>query len=333
MAFASTAAGLLILLTGSGAQGQTNPAISASLDNTSSITSRGARPQLNTAGPVMLPDDYTKIRLEPGHVLQMSIFDAPEMTENMTVDEEGNISVPLAGIVHVAGDSLREAEQSIANALVDKDMLKAPQVTVSIAAFVPRSVVVAGEVQQPGRVQLLAPRPLLDVLAAVGGVTTAAGGQIEIRRRKPDGQEDIQTIPYANNREPVEAQAALVQPGDTIFVRRAGVIYVLGAVTRPGGFLMVNGGLMNLTQAIAFASGTTAVAATSKTIIVRRSGSDLIQLKPQLDKVQRGLLAAVPLQDGDMVYVPTSKIKSALIDSSAVLSAAASAGIYVGVNH
>jgi len=118
-----------------------------------------------------------------------------------------------------------------------------------------------------------------------------------------------------------------------VFVRRAGVIYVLGAVVHPGGYLMVNGGNLTLTQAIAAAAGTTPVASPSNTIIVRKNGTELIQLRPQLTKEQRGLVASMPLQDGDMVYVPTSKIKSALINSSMVISSAASAAIYVGIDH
>ena len=322
----------VLLIASAAASGQTGATISPSLDATSAITSRGARPPAGTQGPIALPDDFTKIRLEPGHVLQLSIFDAPEMTQSMTVDDSGDVAVPLAGIVHVEGESVRESERSIAEALIKTQMMNAPDVKIEVTAFVPRSVVVAGEVQQPGKVQMLAARPLLDVIAAVGGVTTAAGGDIEIHHRTLDAQDEVLHIPYANNKEPVEAQAALVYPGDSVFVRRAGVIYVLGAVTRPGGFLMVNGGKLTLTQAIAFASGTTAVAATSNTIIVRKNGDELIQLRPQLDKVQRGLLAPIPLQDGDMVYVPTSKLKSALINSSVVLSSAASAVIYASIN-
>jgi polysaccharide export outer membrane protein len=254
------------------------------------------------------------------------------MSQRLSVDDVGDLEVALAGRVHVDGDTLREAEQKIARALVSKQMMNAPVVTLEITAFVPHSVLVAGEVQQPGKIQALAPRPLLDVIASAGGVTTAAGGDIEIHHPKPDSTEDVRHIPYANGKEPMEAQAALVYPGDSVFVRRAGVIYVLGAVYRPGGYLMVNGGELTVTQAIALASGTTPVAATSGTIIVRKQGNALVQLHPELGKAQKGELLPTALLDGDMVYVPNSKLKSALINSSTVLSSAASAGIYAAAN-
>lgn len=311
---------------------QTGQVISSSLDETSGITSRSSHIPTGSGGPVALADDFTKLRLAPGHVLEMSIFNAPEMSQTLTVDNSGDIRVALAGAIHVEGKTIREAEIQISQALVSKQMLNDPYVTLTVTAYSSASVIVAGEVQQPGKVQVLAPRPLIEVLAAAGGVTTAAGGDIEIRHKNPTGQEIIQHIPYANNSEPAEAQRAQVFPGDSIFVRRAGVVYVLGAVYRPGGFLMVNGGNLTLTQVIASAAGTSPVASPGKTIIVRKSGNGIIQINPHLDKAQRGNLAPVQLQDGDMIYVPSSKLKSALINSSAVLSSAASAVIYAGIN-
>jgi polysaccharide biosynthesis/export protein len=306
--------------------------VQSSLEQTAGITSRGAQPVANAATLTALPEDISKMRLMPGLVLQMSVFGAPEMTQALSVDDRGDVAVPLAGLVHVQGDTLREAETRIARALEEKQMINDPEVSLQLMAYTPRTVVVAGEVQQPGRIQLLAPRPLLDVLASAGGVTTAAGGDIEVRHPVSGAPDEVSHIPYANGKEPTAAESALVYPGDSIFVRRAGVIYVLGAVTRPGGYLMVNAGKLTLTQAIATAYGTTPVASPNRTIIIRRQGDKLVRMQLDLNKEQRGEAAPLPLQDGDVVYVPTSKVKSALINSSAVLSSAASAAIYAGVS-
>jgi polysaccharide biosynthesis/export protein len=307
-------------------------AVESSLEQTVGISSRGAQPVANINTLTTLPEDISKLRLAPGLVLQMSVFGAPEMAQTLTVDDSGDVAVPLVGLVHVKGDTLREAEDRIARVLAEKQMINDPEVTLQLMAYSPSSVVVAGEVQQPGKIQLLAPRPLLTVLASAGGVTTAAGGDIEVRHPVSGGPDEVRHIPYANGREPTAAETALVYPGDSIFVRRAGVIYVLGAVTRPGGYLMVNAGKLTLTQAVAAAYGTTAVASPNRTVIIRRDGDKLVRLQLDMNKEQRGEVSPFPLQDGDMVYVPTSKLKSALINSSAVLSSAASAAIYVGAS-
>jgi polysaccharide export outer membrane protein len=310
------------------ALGQTGASIPSSLDVSAQVTSRGPHFTPSPSGPVALPDDFNKLRLAPGHILDMSVFDAPEMSARLSVDDSGDVVVPLGGPIHVDGDSLREAEGKIAQLLVAKQIMNQPQVILEIAAYSPHSVLVAGEVQQPGRVPTLAPRPLLDLLAAAGGVTTAAGGDIEIHHPVTGAADEVRHIPYANGNDPAEARAALVAPGDSVFVRRAGVIYVLGAVQRPGGYLMVNGGTLTLPQAIALASGLTPVAAAQKTLIVRKHGNEIIEVRPQLEKIQRGELPAPLLQDGDMIYVPNSKIKSILINSSTVISSATSAAIY-----
>jgi polysaccharide export outer membrane protein len=136
---------------------------------------------------------------------------------------------------------------------------------------------------------------------------------------------------YIAGKDPVEAKAAIVSPGDSVYVQRAGVVYVLGAVGRPGGYLMVNGGKLTVPQAIALAQGTTIVASNKEVLIVRKRDGQITRLVTSLKEQETGRLAVVALTDGDMLYVPTSKIKAALVNSSAVISSAASAGIVVGL--
>jgi len=313
------------------APAQTGVMLPSAVSDAPALSARSAHTSSVAPGLVTLPDDIAKMKLAPGHVLQMSVFNAPEMTETLNVDDSGNVDIPLAGLVHVEGDTIREAERKIAAALVEQQILNAPDVRLQITAYSPRSVVVAGEVQQPGKLPLPAPSSLFDVIASVGGLTNAAGGDIEIRHTGSDGQVDLKHVPYANGKEPDAARAALIYPGDSIYVRRAGVVYVLGAVVRPGGYLMVDGGSLTLPQAIAFAGGTTPVAALSNAIILHNNGTAYVRTEVKLGKEENARIAPVALHDGDMVFVPTSKVKSTLINSSSVLSAAASAAIYAGI--
>jgi polysaccharide export outer membrane protein len=261
----------------------------------------------------------------------MSVFNVPELSQQLHVDDAGDVSIPLIGSVHVANDTLREAEQKITSALLQQQMLTNPHVSLEITAFSQQPVLVAGEVQQPGNIQILAPRPVLDVIATAGGVTTAAGGEIEIRHPQATGPDLVRHIPFTNGRDPAEAREAVVSPGDTVYVRRAGVIYVLGAVNHPGGYLMVNGGALTLTQAVALAGGASPIAATTTAVVVRPQGGSVQKIQVPLKEAERGGDPPYPLQNGDMVFIPTSKLKAALINSSAVLSSAASAVIYTTV--
>jgi polysaccharide biosynthesis/export protein len=318
-------------LTLSTAFAQTGVMVPSAVSDNAQVTTRVSRPVTNTPGLTMLPDDIAKLKLSPGHVLQMSVFNDPEMSVTLTVDDLGNVDIPLVGAVHVEDDTVREAQQKIAEALVKGEILNSPDVRLQVTAFSPHSVVIAGEILQPGKLPLVGPSSLFDVLATVGGLTTAAGGDIEITHTGPDGQTDVKHIPYANNKEPDIARTTLVYPGDSIFVRRAGIVYILGAVTRPGGYLMVDGGSLTLPQIIAFAGGTTSVAALSNAVVLHRSGSGYVRVEMKLGKQEQAKLAPEALHDGDMVFIPTSKVKSALINSSSVLSSAASAAIYAGI--
>jgi polysaccharide export outer membrane protein len=317
--------GVVVLGSPCGAQ-QVSPAISSNLEQTAGTTST-RRSLSPNSGPAVLPDDFAKLRLDTGYQLELEVFGAPEMSSSLRVDEDGNVIVPLIGAVHVAGGTLREAENAIAHELVAKEMINSPSVHLKISAFSSGTVTVSGEVQSPGKLQLLAPRTLLAVLADAGGETTAAGGHVEIHHSQPGGTEQVIQVAYAPGKDPREAEKTLVSPGDTVYVPRAGVIYVLGAVNRPGGYLMVNGGTLDLPQAIALAMGISPVGASKSVVVVRKQDGRIGEYRLRLDEMQRGKTESFALTDGDMVYVPTNKVKSALINSSSVLSAAASASI------
>jgi polysaccharide export outer membrane protein len=316
----------IVLAFGSHCGAQVSPAISANLEQTAGTTStrRSLGPSV---GPTALPDDFTKLRLNTGYQLELEVYGAPEMNCSLQVDDDGDVVVPLIGAVHVAGDTLREAEKSIANELVAKEMINSPNIHLKITAFAASTITVSGEVQSPGKLQLLAPRSLLAVLADAGGETAAAGGHVEIHHKQAGAAEQIVEVTYTPGKNSAEAENALVLPGDTVYIPRAGVIYVLGAVNRPGGYLMVNGGTLNLPQAVALAMGVSPVGSSKSVIVVRKQDGQVGEYHFRLDEMQRGKAETFALTDGDMVYVPTSKVKSALINSSAVLSAAASASI------
>ena len=124
----------------------------------------------------------------------------------------------------------------------------------------------------------------------------------------------------------------MIKPGDIIQVRRAGLVYVLGAVNRPGGYLMQEDGKLDVTQAIALAYGTSPQAAMGKIRIIRRDANGALQQIPVHYKDSMTAKASpIMLHAEDVLYVPPSKLKTALIDSQSVLSSTATAAIYTVV--
>ena len=274
------------------------------------------------------PYDFEKLRLEFGDTLQMSVFGAPEMDRTLQVDDLGDIVVPLAGTIRVAGDTLRQVETKVGQALIEKNMFNAPQVSLELIGFTPHGITVSGEVQSPGALELLVPRNLLDVLALAGGETPAAGGEIVIHQHVAGAEDSVRRIQYSSKANDAGiATATLVYPGDTVEVTRAGVVYVIGAVSRPGGYLMVNSGSLSVPEAIAVANGETVIASTRTAIVVRRDKGAVSRFEVQLNDEQKGLRPPTQLRDGDILYVLTSKLKATLVNTSSIIASAASAGI------
>jgi polysaccharide export outer membrane protein len=101
----------------------------------------------------------------------------------------------------------------------------------------------------------------------------------------------------------------LVYQGETVFVSRAGVIYVVGEVLQPSGFTMENRTEYTALRAVAMAHGTTKYAKLSQARIVRRDGDNVSDIRVPLDKILQSKAPDVKLQPEDILYIPTNKGK------------------------
>jgi polysaccharide export outer membrane protein len=264
------------------------------------------------SSPTAIPEDFSRLQIAPGFLLSMEVFDTPEYSLDLRVDPNGNVSIPMVGSVHVGDLTLVAASSKIAAALRDAKILTEPQVNLNIEQYAGRDVTVLGEVHSPGRIELLAPRHLDDVIAMAGGETQYAGKLIEIRHEAgitPRTQE----IYYSRSRDNHILSESMVLPGDTVTVKRAGIVYVLGAVTRPGGYLMQEDGDLNVTQALALAYGTTMPAAVGSMRLIRKQDDGRVEeIAIPYGDIVKGKVAPLRLQAEDVIYVPVSKIKVVL---------------------
>ncbi len=115
-------------------------------------------------------------------------------------------------------------------------MLLHPQVTVMVTAYVGQDVTVLGEVGRPGVYPFSAHHRLLDLISAASGLNATAGGLIDITHR--DRPEAPEMIALDFNQAGSEQQNPELVPGDLVHVSRAGLVYVVGDVNRPGGFTL-----------------------------------------------------------------------------------------------
>lgn len=308
------------------AQNMQNGMVNAGIVESSSQGTRNS--SVGRSGMTVAPEDFEKLKLAPGYLLKMDVYDTPEMSRELRIDEQGNVTVPLLGSMHLSGKTLPEAQTMLATELVQQKILIRPQVELNVIEFTGKNISVLGEVHSPGRVQLLGPKPLGDVLALAAGETDAAGNDIEIQHHTDDGGNSTRHVNYVRGKEATVLQTTVIEPGDTVIVHKSGIVYVMGAVNRPGGYLMVDGGSLNVTQAVSLAGGATLQASTRWATVVRPQGDSYTQIRVPLGKMQRGDADQVVLQRNDVLYVPLSGWKVTLSNGSSVLSAATSASIY-----
>ena len=279
-------------------------------------------------GPVILPKDFSEIRIEPGDLLSVNVYDTPEFTDVYRVDPSGALSLPLCGKVKVEGLTTAEVARLLETTLKDDQILNRPQVNVDVQQYAGHYVTVLGEVSSPGRVTLIGPTKLSEILAQVGGLTAMAGTSIKIRRGRDDSAPD-EEAPYSRSDGNQATGAILVRPGDTIIVPRAGIIYVLGAVFHPGGYLMQEDGKLNVAEGLALSGGTLPQAKTEGLRVIRRNpDGTVLDFALSYDGIAKGSQTPLELQAQDIIYVPMSKLKATLTDATSILSAATSAVIY-----
>jgi polysaccharide export outer membrane protein len=266
----------------------------------------------------------TPLVIGPGDDLDITVYGAPDLSGHMRVSANGNISIPLIGYVHIAGLSNSEAEAAIEAQLREKSVVNDPQVSVYVKEYGSGGISVAGEVTKPGSYSALGPHRLFDVLQAAGGPTDRAANKVIISHR---GQTEVRTVFLSKNPAEMAASNIDLQPGDTVIVPRAGIVYVLGEVTRPGGYVLNATGGVTVLQVVAVAGGTTHVASAGKTRLLRKTDTGFQEERIDLKKLLRGQIRDVAVKDEDILFVPNSAIKTAL-NASALVAVAASTAIY-----
>lgn len=198
----------------------------------------GARAQA-TQGYVLGPNDS----------ITVVVYGQSEFNVQTRVKPDGTIVMPLIGKVQAQGKTVITLADEIGLRLVQGNYLKDPIVNVEVNEYNSRYVRVAGKVGAPGLVPLDRSNRLLDVLLRAGWVQPT-GSQFITIRRAADGKElKINTDELARG---ATADVAL-DAGDTVYIAEAELVYLTGAVARPGAYPLKPG--MTVSDVLAQAGG------------------------------------------------------------------------------
>ena len=271
--------------------------------------------------------------------LAITIFGQDNLNRELRVNGQGEITMPLVGVVKVAGLTPQQIEKRLED-LYNADYLVNPQITVSVNQYRHQRVAVTGAVAQPGSYEIIGPRTLLEVLSLAGGFVKTpnafqAGDVVDVIRHQnaPDLAAAMKTSasqPFSPQTETIvidlrrlvsgqEPQLnILVHNGDVIFVPFAGTAYVLGGVRNPKNIPVKEN--LTVSQAVSMAGGVEPILGTNSITIMRFDDQGKpISIKTNLDSIIARKAEDIPIKNNDVVVVKESTLKKTLYVIRALL--------------
>lgn len=260
------------------------------------------------------------------------------------IDTSGDVTLPFIGRIQASGLSTAELEADLRVRFTT--FVKDPRVVVNIASFGSQPVSVLGAVRTPGIIQLQGRKTLFEVLSMAGGLQPEAGYIVEVNRPLKNGSlsaANVRTDPSAEvavasirlkdiiNR-PNASENIEIRPGDSISVPKAGIVYVVGSVSKPGGFPLDENESLSALQVLALAEGLQITASPSKARILRSipGAATRTELPVDLNRLMAGKATDVQLVADDILFVPGSKAKKAgLRTIDAIVNAATYSTLYL----
>lgn len=268
--------------------------------------------------------------IAPGDLLDISEFHTPQFHTSARVSPAGAVTLPMLGETNVGGMDEVAAAHAIAAALVAQGILLHPQVAVLVIAAAGHDVSVLGEVARPGVYPYGVHHRLFDLLSQAAGLTPAAGRTAQIYRRADPGTPVEVALDFGGDSTPEHNPE--LQPGDMVRVTRAGLVYVVGDVTRPGGFATDAGRQTTVLQALALAWGPSQNAALKNALLIHEQKGGRTVTTLNLKRMLRGHDPDVPLDERDILFVPDSAAKNLWNRTlESVVQSTAGVSIYAGM--
>ncbi len=265
-------------------------------------------------------------KIGPEDLLEISVFEDEKLNKTVRVSFQGNINLPLLGVLKVKGLTASELEREIRDLLAEK-YFQDPNVSVFIKEYRNQRISIIGAVEKPGVYEVSGQKTILDMLAISGGLKEDAG-QLLFLIRPPNSEEGVPkkegekgTIEELPKTSIIDLEELLINGdlrlnvpllhGDVINIPLSGKIFVGGEVRAPGGFSL-RGKKLTVSQAIASAGGLKGIANASETKIFRYSekGSGKEILVVNVYDIEKGKSEDLYLKEYDIIIVPRSGVKT-----------------------
>lgn len=282
-----------------------------------------------------------KYVVKPLDSMVVKVLDLDEVNGTVVVDPQGDISLQVVGRLHAAGLELGQVEANLKEAL--KEYLRDPKLTLGInvteseetARERESEVTVLGQMVGPGVRRFNGKKYLMDVLAESGGQKPDASDIAEISRRVEQGPLPLPGLSVDPSKTYYIARINLktlntpsglpynieIKSGDVIMVPRADVVYVMGAVKKPGGYTFPTKRTSSVLQLLTLAEGFDKFASPSKAYVMRlKPGLDRQEARVDVSMILKGKIPDVILEPNDVLVVPSSTLKSVMSTYPATLT-------------
>jgi polysaccharide export outer membrane protein len=234
-------------------------------------------------------------------VLGVTVYGEPDLSVTVRVSQDGSITYPLLGNIKVAGLTVRQAEQIIAD-LLGKDYLVNPQVSIFVKEYARVSIL--GQVRNPGSYEVKDNLALTQAIAIAGGFTESADvNKVKIIRTENNRKETL-SINVAKIIEK-SAPDTEIKANDVIMVEGYGRVSIMGQVKKPGTYEVKDN--LALTQAIAMAGGFTESADVNKVKIIRTSEDKKEAFEVDLQQLINGEAPDIDVNPDDTIIVEEQK--------------------------
>ncbi len=270
-------------------------------------------------------DNLPAQKLGVDDLVAVSVYDAPELTRSVRVEPDGSIHLPLLEDgIKAAGLFPHELESSVAAALKTGEILVDPVVKITVVEYHSRPISVMGAVKKPVTFQAVGAVTLLGALARAEGLSDQAGTEIVVTQES-GAVERVPVKRLMNDADP--AVNFTLHGGEEIRVPEAGKIFVVGNVRKPGAFPVRDGSENSVLKLVALAEGLSPYA--YKQAFVYRGKREI---PVDLDEILKRKSPDVPLDVGDILYIPDNKGKrltATVLDRIAGFGASTASGVLI----
>lgn len=263
-----------------------------------SLFADASSPQEKTGGSI-------GYRIGPKDLLDIKVYEAPELNQTVRVSEDGSITLSLLGRVDVAGLTSQDLEKKLAS-ILDEKWVKGSHVTVFIKEY--QKVTVLGGVGKPGNYELAGSTSILQVISLASGLTEQATDNAFIYRRDKEGRKTRIVVDLVSLMSGNEASDIELLPNDEVIipVDKLITVYIYGEVKIPGAIEFKESKKLTLLQAIARAGGPNDWASKTRILIKRKdktTGQER-NMRVNMKKIERNELPDIVLEAGDIIIIP-----------------------------